>query len=610
VKVGKRGPRFFSNLAYMWRANWGFDKACLALPMLQIPLDVGASLLGLLLPKLVLDGLARHDDLARLLLQIAICAALLVALKVISERVVALLQAHAWHFYCLWSAIEINRQRMRVDYEIFSSPQGKIASQKATQASCNNINWGTNSFFNKLKEVLLNLLGFASFATILSTLHPLIIVYLLLSYLIDGTVALFLERARHKLRDPEAALWRKTNYLAQRTSLAAYAKDIRLYTLTGWLQGLREGLLKEELNLNGRKERLSLFQMLLEGLLVFMRDGLAYAYLTKHMLDDPAMTIGTFSVYFATIAGFGNWLINLVLGAQGLASANNCVKDFRAFMENDRPAIGRLVESPPPHSLRLEHVSYAYPESETLVLDDISLEIAAGENLALVGVNGAGKTTLVKLLCGLLHPTQGEIYLDDVNIREFAREDYFARFAAVFQDINLLPVSLAQNITFTHELDEEQEARLWRALEQAGLAEHVRQLPKEIHTKLLRQFHADGVDFSGGELQKLLLARALYSNAPVLILDEPTAALDPIAENELYLKYHALTQGKTSVYISHRLSSTRFCDRVVLLDGAKLAESGTHGELMAMGGKYAEMFVVSSKYYQEDGKAGGADGEP
>ena len=597
---------FLGNLVFMWRTHWGFDKFFLALPVLQVPLTVGAALLGLVLPMLVLDGLTQRDDLTVMLVQIAVCAALLTLFKAGDTKVNFTLRERAWKFYCLFGFVQINTKKMDVDYELYSSPKGKVAAQKAMMAVSNNIDYAIVAFFLKLKDVTMNLLGFASFAAILATLNPWIILFLLLSYGADGVVALLLERWRHKMRDTEAALWRKSRYLSQRTSLAMFAKDIRIYSLTGWLQALRESLMQEELSLNGKQERRSMFQMVLAGVLVFARDGLAYAYLISRMLDDPEMSIGMFSVYFGAIAGFGGWLMNLVEGASELVSVNNRVKDYRGFMDMDPPQEKPAAPAvAPPHSIRLEHVSYSYPESDQVILDDISLEISAGENLALVGVNGAGKTTLVKLICGLLHPTAGEIYLDDINIKEFGRDEHFRRIGAVFQDICVMPVTVAQNITYEHNLSDEQERRLWAALEQAGFAARVRELPDGIHSKMMKQFNEGGVEFSGGEMQKLLLARALYRDAPILILDEPTAALDPIAENALYQTYHTLTEGRTSIYISHRLSSTRFCDRIVLLDGAKLAESGTHEQLMALGGKYAEMYEISSKYYRE----GGADDE-
>ena len=214
-----------------------------------------------------------------------------------------------------------------------------------------------------------------------------------------------------------------------------------------------------------------------------------------------------------------------------------------------------------------------------------------------MGLNGAGKTTLVKLLCGLLDPTEGRVLLNGQDIRTFDRAEYYRLFSAVFQDYSLLCTTVAENVAQTaSNIDEE---RVWKCLQKAGLTEVIQALPQGIHTHVGRDVFLDGVLFSGGQTQRLMLARALYKGSPILFLDEPTAALDPIAEDDIYRKYSAMTEGKTSLFISHRLASTRFCDRILFLDQGKIAEEGTHEMLLALGGGYAKLFEVQSRYYQE-----------
>ena len=228
-----------------------------------------------------------------------------------------------------------------------------------------------------------------------------------------------------------------------------------------------------------------------------------------------------------------------------------------------------------------------------------------GERLAVVGLNGAGKTTLVKLLCGFYDPTEGRVLLNGEDIREFNRQEYYTLFTAVFQKFSVLEATLEENVAQTREgIDE---ARVRECLEKAGLTERVAALPDDLKTHIGREVFEDGVLLSGGEMQRLMLARALYKNAPILLLDEPTAALDPIAENDIYQKYAAMTVGRTSVFISHRLASTRFCDRILLIDGGVIAEQGSHEELLACGGKYAGLFEVQSKYYREEGENDGRE---
>lgn len=240
---------------------------------------------------------------------------------------------------------------------------------------------------------------------------------------------------------------------------------------------------------------------------------------------------------------------------------------------------------------------FQYPESQDYALEDVSLTPPPRGKLALVGANGAGKSTLVKLLCGLYHPTKGKILLDGVDVSTLSPEDYFQEFSVVFQEVFAFAFPLSSNVACTPN-DQIDEARLRESLRLAGLAEKVESLPKGAETSLLRTLDKEGVELSGGQMQRLMLARALYKNASMLLLDEPTAALDPLAELDMYQHYNQFAQGKTCVFISHRLSSTRFCDRVIFLENGHITESGTHDALMAQAGSYAHMFQIQSHYYQ------------
>lgn len=227
----------------------------------------------------------------------------------------------------------------------------------------------------------------------------------------------------------------------------------------------------------------------------------------------------------------------------------------------------------------------------------MNLTIHPGEKLAVVGLNGAGKTTLVKLLCGLLDPTKGQVLLNGQDIRTFNRREYYELFSAVFQNYSLLDVSLGENVSQTPENGDER--KIWKCLEKAGLTQAVEKLPDKLDTHIGREVYLDGILLSGGQTQRLMLARALYKDGSILFLDEPSAALDPLAEHDIYMKYSEMTKGRTSLFISHRLASTRFCDRILYLEHGTILEEGTHEELLNLGGAYAELFEVQSRYYQE-----------
>lgn len=238
-------------------------------------------------------------------------------------------------------------------------------------------------------------------------------------------------------------------------------------------------------------------------------------------------------------------------------------------------------------------VSFSYPGTNIPVLEHVTLSFAVGEKTSLVGRNGAGKTTLIKLLCRLYEPTSGYITLNGIDIRKYSYKEYTQAFSVVFQDFHLFSLPLDENIAAGTEIDE---AALQSSLAKVGLTDHVQQLPQGVRTRLYNN-NGSGVDLSGGEAQRTAIARALYKDAPFVILDEPTAALDPIAEAEIYEQFSQMTAGKTAVYISHRMSSCKFCDRIIVLDHGRIAEDGTHGTLLANHGIYANLYETQAQYY-------------
>ncbi len=243
-----------------------------------------------------------------------------------------------------------------------------------------------------------------------------------------------------------------------------------------------------------------------------------------------------------------------------------------------------------------DHVDFRYPGSETYIYKDLNFTIHKGERLAIVGVNGAGKSTLVKLMTGLFSPTAGHIYINGIDIERFRKKDLYRLYSAVFQDVNVLAFPIRENVTGGGEADD---ARVIQALEKAGLWQKVKETPGGLDQMMLKIIDENGTDFSGGQRQKLSIARGLYKDAPMVIMDEPTASLDALAEAEIYENFSDMVKGKTAVYISHRLASTKFCDRIALFDRDGLKEYGSHEELMALQGEYYRMFTIQGKYYQQ-----------
>ena len=320
------------------------------------------------------------------------------------------------------------------------------------------------------------------------------------------------------------------------------------------------------------------------------------------------ITVAQFLLYFSAVEGFSTLVTGVMtqLNVLKKQSLDLCVVrevlDYpEAFKFEDGQDL--VVTSEQEYTIELKNVSFRYPGKDKNILTNINLTIKPNEKIAIVGLNGAGKTTLVKLICGYYDPTEGEILLNGVNIKTFNREHYYKMFSAVFQNFSLLAGSVATNVAQTE--DNINYDLVYACIDKAGLKAKIESLPLKYESKLNREVYEDATNLSGGELQRLMLARALYKDAPIIVLDEPTSALDPIAEADIYNKYNELAKNKSSLFISHRLASTRFCYRILFIGDEQILEEGTHEELLALGGKYAELFEVQSKYYRE----GGVDNE-
>ena len=269
--------------------------------------------------------------------------------------------------------------------------------------------------------------------------------------------------------------------------------------------------------------------------------------------------------------------------------------DLTSDMKNGTRTLADI--DPATAEFAFHDVSFRYPDTETMVLRHFSMTIRAGERLAVVGMNGSGKTTMIKLLCRLYDPTEGCITVNGIDIREFAYAQYCKLFAIVFQDFKLLAFPVGENVAAGEDYDAE---RVWQCLEMAGVRQRVEEFPRGLKQPLYKLYEKDGIDLSGGEAQKIAIARALYKDAPFVILDEPTAALDPIAESEIYARFNEMVDGKTAVYISHRLSSCRFCGRILVFDKGNIVQEGTHAVLLAdAAGKYAALWNAQAQYYEK-----------
>lgn len=333
----------------------------------------------------------------------------------------------------------------------------------------------------------------------------------------------------------------------------------------------------------------------------------------------------SFVAILGAIVGFGIYLFIGVKGLYGLFGIGSLVLYCGSFMQiingimkmaatfgkteemvplvnyyfdimntKDEMEYGDKVLDTTEFELEFKNVSFRYPDAENYSLKDINIKVKNGEHLAVVGRNGSGKTTFIKLMCRLYDVTDGEILINGINIKDYTKESIIQLYSVVFQDFKIFSLPLNDNVCAGKEHDKD---KLYNCLEQANIKERTESLPNKDNTILYKDMDKAGVEISGGEAQKLALARALYKDSPVVILDEPTASLDPIAENEIYSRFNSFTQNKTAIYISHRLSSCVFCNRIAVFDKAELVETGTHNELLNNSGKYSELWNAQAQYY-------------
>ncbi len=470
---------------------------------------------------------------------------------------------------------------------------------KAAEATDSN-DRASEKIWTTLSTLLTNLLGFIVYFFLLSHLPPLLMLVVITTTLLSFFISRKTDSWRYRHREEEADYDKKLIYIRTKSESLELAKDIRVLGLAPWLKDLHASVLKLYESFIKKSEKQKLLGNLADVLLGILRNGIAYYYLI-HMALNQNLPASTFLLYFTAVSGFTAWITGILSEFATLHQESLDLNTIREYLDVPEPfrfeGGAPLPDLSTGCEIRLEKVSFRYPDTEKDTIHEMDLVIRPGEKLALVGLNGAGKTTLVKLICGLLDPSEGRVLLNGRDIRGFNRQEYYEIFSTVFQDYSVLDVSVAENVASRIEdIDRE---RVRACLEQAGLLDKVAELPGGLDQKLGRQVWEEGVELSGGQIQRLLLARALYRNAPILLLDEPTAALDPLAENEIYVKYNEMTRGKTSLYVSHRLASTRFCDRIIFIADGQIAEEGSHEELWQKGGKYAELYEVQSRYYQE-----------
>ncbi len=594
-KPKKEKPKYniLQNFCFLAKSAWKLEKGCVLFPAAKEMLALILQLVELFVAPVILSKIEQQVPLSEFLGIIGIFTVTLLLIAGLdgyfvqmNNRADGRLRLNTMH--------RINHKACTTAYENTVKKDYLDLIGQANYYIASTMVFGFSIHF------LGALAGFGIYLFLLTTKLPLLLLGIsvltaLMGYMLNKRVNRWQFERRQEVKSSTG----RTYYVDNTIMNNEMSKDIRMFGLGNWLMELWNEGFTLYMNYVKRRELRLLAVNLAGVLLTLLRNAFAYAYLI-HLVLTEGLSASEFLLLFTAAGGFTQWVITLLDSLAEIQDQSLNLCQLREYLEypepfafEEAPAVPRADE----YTLTLENVTYRYPNTEKPTIDNLNFTLKPGEKVAIVGLNGAGKTTLVKLLCGFLDPTEGCVLLNGEDIRQYNRRDYYQLFSAVFQEFSILAATVAANVAQTEEnIDYE---RVAECLDKAGLTEMVAELPEGAENHLRKIIRDDGIELSGGQTQRLMLARALYKNAPVLVLDEPTAALDPLAESDIYRKYDSMSKGRSSIFISHRLASTQFCDRVLFLSEGKIAEEGTHEELLKNGAGYAELFEVQARYYKE-----------
>ena len=490
----------------------------------------------------------------------------------------------------------IGKKVMDLDFENIEDPEILNLKERALFPIRNQgAIWQLTYNISKGLTEILKIIGLIG---VILTLDWIIIALIILIVLLSSFMYKKSQRLQHKFFDSLIPLNREFGYYINTINDFSAGKDIRLYNVAPlFVKKL------DEFNINSTNVFIKMFSKLgvyegLNEIVLQLQMVIVYGYITYKVLIN-SIGIGDFKMYTNASINFSKSISNLFGSYVTIRQMCRYLQAFMEFenIESKHTKEGKKIGNLEKVNIEFKNVSFKYPRSKEFTLKNVSIKINEGEKLSVVGLNGAGKTTFIKLLARLYEPTEGEILLNGVNINEYDYDEYMKLLSVVFQDFKLMSFSIKENIAL-NDFNKVKDEEIEEVLIKSGFGKDLEKLPKGINPPVYKNFDEGGIEFSGGQAQKLAIARAVYKDAPIVILDEPTAALDPKAEYEIYSKFNELIGKKTTIYISHRLSSCRFCDNIAVFQKGKLIQYGTHDELVKdKGNEYETMYSAQAQYY-------------
>ncbi|MDK0531556.1 ABC transporter ATP-binding protein [Clostridium perfringens] len=601
MRGNKKKGTLLSNLKYIMGYAWSQDKVLFAQCGVYTILASITPFIGIFLPKFLIDELLGQRRIEIILMT-------LIGFFLLSSVVN---YSIAW-LRCAYSPrvtkirtdyiTMISDKIMKMDFKNTEDPEVLNKIKSVMNAVMSN-NTGVEGVYHTILGLFGKLTAFVGYISIVLFLSPWILLFLIINVLISYALTMRVKKYEYSQKEKAADKDRRTFYVFDTMYDFSYGKDIRIYDLKNILIDKFKKFRGERIDISNDVQEKQLKVKIVDVILLVIRECVVYGYLIYNVLFT-GMGIGDFTMYFSTINGFGDWMKGILDDLANIKAQNMYLDDMREFLEikSENKEKTRDIPIDSSYEIEFKNVSFKYPKTDKYIYKNLSLKIKKGQRLAIVGINGAGKTTFVKLLCRLYEPTSGEILINGVNIKDFSNEEYYKILSVVFQDIKTFAFTVAENVSLEN-LEEVDREKVLHCIEKAGVGDKINSLEKGIDTSLLKILDGEGVELSGGENQKLALARALYKNGKIVILDEPTSALDAVAEYNIYKGFDELIGDKTAIYISHRLASTKFCDVIAFFENGEIVEYGTHEELLKKNGKYSDMFNIQAQYYKEESGA-------
>lgn len=556
--------------------------------------SIAQPFIAIMISPLIVDEIVGGRDIKKLIFYAAVLIIGEFVATMLIEKSNSVLGKYQERLECYFDVL-LGKQTMELDFQLTEDKEALDQLQKAKTG----MSWYSGGVYGVAEQVFMfagNIFKMAGLVTIIILHAPVLLlimaVYAVFHFALTTKINKFAVASFNKL----SKFNNMFGYFAWEVVDSRYGKDIRLYNAKDIILNAWKDNTKMQIDTwKWQADKELPYDLLLE-IAVFAGSMFTYFYVALLAIGG-AFGIGVFTQLITAEGSLENTLFDLVWNVTELVKRCNYAYEYVVFMDYPAalPKGDKHIEKKD-HEIEFRHVSFAYPKTDRKILDDISIKIRSGEHLSIVGLNGAGKTTFIKLLCRLYDPTEGEILVDGVNIKEYDYKEYMQQIAPVFQDFKLFAFSMGENIAF----DKASNTKMSKYTDLVGLKDLVKKLDNGFNTNIFKYFDEKGIEPSGGEQQKIAISRALFKESPIVILDEPTAALDPLAEYEVYKEFHTLVGGKTAVYISHRLSSCKFCDKIAVFSDGHIAEYGTHDELINIpSGIYAEMFEAQAKYYRD-----------